>query len=78
MRTVAGTYRVTPILVLEIETFILLLDLYLNAKLARFRLRHKLLGIEALVSTACARIRGKLRSKRWRGYSAVASIEGER
>ena len=63
MRTVAGAYRATPILVLEIETFILLLDLYLNTKLARFRLRYKLLEIEALVSTAYARIRGKLRSK---------------
>ena len=64
MRTVTGAYRATPILVLEIETFILLLDLYLNAKLARFRLRYKLLGIEVLVSTAYAQIRGKLRSKR--------------
>jgi hypothetical protein len=64
LRVIAGAYKATPIAVLETETFVPPLNLYLDAKLAQFRLRHKESGMEELVKNACASIRGKLRSRR--------------
>ena len=64
LRAVAGAYRATPISVLEMETHTPPLDLFLDAKLAKFRLRHKQSGMEVLVSMACARIRSKLQRRR--------------
>src|SRR5436190_4314811 len=50
LRIVSGAYRATPISVLETETFTPPLDLYLDARLAQFRLRHKESGMEQLLS----------------------------
>jgi len=49
LRAIAGAYKATPTSVLETETFIPPLDLYLNERLANFRFRHK----EKLVMEAC-------------------------
>lgn len=61
----AGAYKATPIPVLEAKTFISLLDLYLDAKLAQFRLRYKESGMERLINEACVSIQNKLRRERW-------------
>jgi hypothetical protein len=42
------------------------LDLYLDARLAQFRFRHKESGMEELVKNACLKIRNKLRRRRRR------------
>ena len=52
------------ILILETEIFTPPLNLYLNARLAQFRLRHKKFGMEDLVKNACLKIHNKLRRKR--------------
>jgi hypothetical protein len=53
--------------VIKTETFTPLLDLYLDAKLARFRWRHKHTGMEELVTKACTQVRRKLGYQRIRG-----------
>jgi hypothetical protein len=80
LRVVAGAYRATPVSVLETETFIPPLDLQLDAKLARFRLRHKQSGMEELVRAACAEIRRKLAYRRQRRgrNKRDGSTEGEK
>jgi hypothetical protein len=49
LRVIAGAYKATPTSVLETETSIPPLDLYLNKRLANFRFRHK----DKLVTEAC-------------------------
>ena len=56
LQVLAGAYRATPTTVLETETSIPSLDLYLNNRLASFRFRHK----EKLVIKACVQIQRKL------------------
>jgi hypothetical protein len=77
LRIVSGAYRATPISVLEAETFIPPLDLYLDARLAQFRLRHKESGMEELVKNACLKIRNKLRGRRRRRQQQPTQTEGE-
>ena len=61
LRVMTKAYKTISIAVLGSEIFIPPLDLYLNAKLAQFRLCHKESGMEKLVKNACANIRNKLR-----------------
>ena len=53
LRTVTGAYKATPIAVLEMETYTPPLDLYLNARLAKFCRQHKESGMKELVIKAC-------------------------
>jgi hypothetical protein len=81
LRVVAGAYRATPVSVLETETFTPPLNLHLDAKLARFRLRHKQSGMEELVTASCTQIRRKLmrgRPRRRRRTRRDESTEGEK
>ena len=52
LRAIAGAYRATPTSVLEVETLIPLLDLYLNERILAFQARHKIKGMQDLVTTA--------------------------
>ena len=75
LRVITGVYRATPTAVLETEAYIPPLDLFLDAKLARFRRRHKQIGMEELVSAAYARIQNKLG---WRRRRNRPVNEGEK
>jgi hypothetical protein len=77
LRIVSGAYRATPISVLETETFTPPLDLYLDAKLAQFRLRHKESGMEDLVKNTCLKIRNKLQRRRHWQQQQPVQTEGE-
>jgi hypothetical protein len=74
LRVVSGAYKATPVAALETETNTPPLDLYLDAKLVKFRLRHKHSGMEELVTRACAGIQAKLR----RRHGRPRPTEGER
>jgi hypothetical protein len=74
LRVVSGAYKATPVAALETETYTPPLDLYLDAKLAKFRLRHRQSGMEELVTRSCARIQAKLRTR----HSRPKPTEGER
>ena len=45
LQAIAGAYRATPTSVLEVETSIPPLDLYLNKRISAFQARHKRKGI---------------------------------
>ena len=60
LRVVSGAYKAAPIAALETETYTPPLDLHLDAKLAKFRQRHKQSGMEELVTRSCTRIQNKL------------------
>jgi len=78
LQVIAGAYKATPTSVLETETSIPPLDLYLNDRLANFRFRHK----EMLVTEAYTQIRGKLaqrqRQERGRNLNRNTHTEGEK
>ncbi len=68
LRIVAGAYKATPVRCLETETWVPLLDLYLNKRLADFegRLNEPVLGptkktAGSLIARACQRIAGRFR-----------------
>ena len=49
-------YRATPIYSLETETWVPLLDLYLNKRVAKFEIRLAQMGAEGLLKGACRRV----------------------
>ena len=53
LQAVAEVYKITPVAMLEIETFTPLLDLHIAGNIVKFCLRHKKSGMEKLVSRAC-------------------------
>ena len=71
----SGAYHTTPISVLETEIFTPPLDLYLDAKLAQFWLRHKESGMEDLVKNACLKIHNKLQRRRKRHQQQQQSMQ---
>ena len=77
LRIVSGAYRATPTSVLETETFTPPLDLYLDARLAQFRFRHKESDMEDLVKDACLKVRNKLRRRRRRQQQQPMQTEEE-
>jgi len=54
LRTVLGTFKATPIRQLETESYVPLLDLWLNGRIARFQARMEHSGIAQKVKDACA------------------------
>jgi len=66
LQVVAGAYKATPVAALETETHTPPLDLYLDAKLVKFRARHKDSGMEELVTKACAHVQAKLQRQHCR------------
>jgi hypothetical protein len=60
LRAVTGAYKATPVAVLESEACTLPLSVYLDARVASFRRRHKDSGMERVVKTACKKIRRRL------------------
>ncbi len=71
LRVVSGAYKATPIAALETETYIPPLDLHLDAKLAKFRQRHKQSGMEELVAKSCRRIQTRLQLRHSRPKPTV-------
>lgn len=63
LRQVAGAYRATPIRMLEAETDVPPMDLYLNQELAAFEARPKETGMAAVIRNAYAKIRERLRRR---------------
>src|SRR5208282_5528597 len=66
LRVVAGVYRATPIRSLEIETFTLLLDLYLDSRLAAFQKRLENSEVGRVIENACNWIRARIKNRRGR------------
>ena len=66
LRTVAGAFRATPIPVLEAECTIPPIDLYMDTLHASFHQRLLRSKTQALIDSACQRIRNQLRGRRGR------------
>lgn len=78
LRAIAGAYKATPTSVLEVETATPPLDLYLNERIASFRKRQQMKGMQELISAACAQVRRKLAPRRRkRGRTGQTNTEGE-
>ena len=56
LRVIAGAYRATPICSLETETWVPLLDLYLNKRVAEFEIRLAQTGAGSLLQRAHRRV----------------------
>ena len=63
LRTVAGAFKATPIPVLEAETHIAPIDVYLDQLQAKARYRLRITGQKALANSACKIIANKLRER---------------
>jgi hypothetical protein len=60
---VSGAYQATPIKRLETETYVPLLDIYLDSRLAGFCKRLENSGQAAVIRQACAGVQAKLRTQ---------------
>ena len=58
-------YYAILISVLKTETFIFLLNLYLNVRLTQFQFRHKKSDMKNLIKNACLKIHSKLCKRRY-------------
>ena len=63
---IAGAYKATPTRMVEVETFVPPLDLYLNGRIAAFQKRLEDSGLDKEIRQACGEIRRRLRGKRGR------------
>jgi hypothetical protein len=77
LRTVAGAYKATPIRQLETETFIPLLAIYLNRRIAAYHLRQDNSGVRAEIRQACSKIRGRLLSRRRKASLPTPAVAKE-
>ena len=66
LRVVAGAYRATPVRLLEVETAIPPLDLYLNKRVVEFEQRLESTGKNGIISAACNRVATRLQRQRKR------------
>src|SRR6266511_5469802 len=66
LRTVAGAYKATPTRILEVETCIPPLNIYLDSRVAAFRQRLRILGIGRVIERACERLKTRFRNRRKR------------
>jgi Reverse transcriptase (RNA-dependent DNA polymerase)/Endonuclease-reverse transcriptase len=64
LRVITGAYKATPISSLETLACVPPLDLYLTGRVAAYRRRAELNGIDALISQTCGRIKKTLRGPR--------------
>jgi hypothetical protein len=66
LRTVAGAYKATPTRILEVEACIPPLNIYLDSRVAAFRQRLRISGIELAIERACERLKIRFRNRRGR------------
>ena len=64
LQIMSDVYHAILISMLKTEMFIFLLDLYLNARLTQFQLRHKKSDMKNLIKNACLKIHNKLHKKK--------------
>jgi hypothetical protein len=62
LRTVAGAYKATPTRILEVETYISPLDIYLDSRVAAFRQRLRISEVELIIERAYERLKIRLRN----------------
>jgi len=65
LQIIFDIYHAISISVLKTETFIFLLNLYLNARLTQFQLRHKKSDMKNLIKNTYLKICSKLQQKRY-------------
>lgn len=73
LRIVLGAFKATSARQLEVESYVPLLDLWLNGRAARFQARLERSGLAQKIRDACSSIRTKILNRTRR--RATASIE---
>ena len=66
LRTVAGAYKATPTRILEVETCIPPLNIYLDSRVAAFRQRLRISGTGRVIERAYERLKIRFRNRRGR------------
>ena len=77
LRTVAGAYKATPIRSLEVETYILPVDIYLNSRVAAFQRQFENFSSYNTIKRACSEIRARLKSRAAKKAKTLGQIRKE-
>ena len=78
LRVVAGAYRATPIRSLETETFTLLIDLYLDSRLAAFQKQLEDSEVGQIIENSCAWIRARVKNRSRHRTTRKTTIKEQR